>query len=117
MIKKQLQGFVDFIKSKGVLSLAIGFVMGGAVTKLTTSFVGDIVNHIIGLIIGRAGDLKDNYLPIGNAKIMWGNFVNTLLDFLVIALVIYFSLQILGLDKKDDPKDKSKPSAKKTAKK
>lgn len=117
MIKKQLQGFIEFIKSKGVLSLAVGFVMGGAVTKLTTSFVSDIINPIIGLLIGRAGDLKDNYIPIGNAKIMWGNFVNSLLDFLVIALVIYLSLQILGLDKKDDSKTKAKNPVKKISKK
>ena len=117
MIKKQLQGFVDFIKSKGVLSLAIGFVMGGAVTKLTTSFVNDIINPFIGLLIGRAGDLKDNYIPIGNAKIMWGNFVNALLDFLIIALVIYLSLQVLGLDKKDNSKAKVKNPAKKISKK
>ncbi len=112
MIKKQLQGFIDFIKSKGVLSLAVGFVMGSAVTKLTTSFVNDLINPFIGLLIGRAGDLKDNYFIVGSAKIMWGNFVNTFIDFLVIALVIYFSLQILGLDK-----DKSNKKVKKSSKK
>ena len=106
MIKKQLQGFVDFIKSKGVLSLAIGFVMGGAVTKLTTSFVGDIVNPVIGLIIGRAGDLKDNYFPSAIQNYV-GNLL-TLLDFWC-ALVIYFSLQILGLDKKTFAENSNHP--------
>lgn len=99
MIKKQLQGFIEFIKSKGIIGLAIGFVMGGSVTKLITSFVNDLINPIIGLLIGRAGDLKNNYIQIGTAKIMWGNFVNSVLDFLIIAFVVYFSFKILGIDK------------------
>ena len=60
------------------------------------------------LIIGLAGNFRDAYLPLGESRLMWGDFLATLIDFAVIAAVVYFGVPILGLDKLDKPKDKKK---------
>lgn len=101
---KSIKGFVEFIRSQGVVGLAVGFIMGGSITKFITSFVTDIVNPLVGILISRAGDLKSNYIPIGSAKIMWGNFVSSFIDFIIIALVVYFGVKIFGLDRLDKKK-------------
>ncbi len=96
-----MKGFVEFIRKQGVVGLAVGFILGGSVAKLVTSLVSDIINPIFGLILGSTGGLKEAYLQIGSGKIMWGSFVATLIDFTVIAAVVYFGVKSLGLDKLD----------------
>ncbi len=82
-----MKGFIDFIREQGVVGLAVGFILGGAVSKVVASLVTDIINPILGIILGAAGNLNEAYIPLGNAKLMWGSFINTTIDFLVIALV------------------------------
>lgn len=101
---KSIKGFVEFIRSQGVIGLAVGFIMGGSITKLITSLVNDLVNPLVGLLISRAGDLKANYIAIGGAKIMWGSFISSFIDFVIIAMVVYFGVKILKLDKLDQKK-------------
>jgi large conductance mechanosensitive channel len=98
-----VRGFIEFIQSQGVIGLAIGVVMGTSITKIVTAFVTDIINPIIGLFIGKV-DLKSLNFQIADAKIMWGNFVNNLIDFLIIALVVYFGTKLLGLNKNNQKK-------------
>ena len=99
-----MKGFIEFIREQGVVGLAVGFILGGAVSKVVTSLVTDIINPVLGIILGTMGDLSEAYIPAGNAKIMWGNYVNTSVDFLVIALVVYFGVKIFKLDKLDKKK-------------
>lgn len=101
MMKKTLKGFIEFIQSQGVIGLAIGVVMGTSVTKLVTSLVTNIINPVIGLFLGKIGDLNKMYLPIGSAQIMFGSFISSLIDFLIIALVVYFSVKFFKLDRLD----------------
>ncbi len=98
------KGFVEFIRNQGVAGLAVGFILGGAVSKLVSAIVTDLINPLLGIFIGQAGTLKSAYLAIGPAKMMWGDFVSVLIDFLVIALVVYFGVKLLKLDKLDKPK-------------
>lgn len=51
--------------------------------------------------MGKVGDLSQAYLEIGSAKLMWGNFVSVLIDFLVVAFVVYFVFKKLGIEKLD----------------
>jgi large conductance mechanosensitive channel len=97
----KVAGFMDFIRKQGVIGLAIGFILGGAVSKVVSSLVQDIINPVLGLVLGKIGDLSKAYLEIGAAKIMWGNFVSVLIDFLVVAFVVYFVFKKLGIDKLD----------------
>jgi len=105
-----MKGFIEFIRSQGVVGMAIGFIMGSSITKLTTSLVNDMVNPLIGLLMGgHVGDLKAAYFQIGSSQILWGSFVSSLVDFLIIAFIIYLTVKILGLDKsKEKPETKKK---------
>ncbi|HPT66351.1 MAG TPA: MscL family protein [Candidatus Woesebacteria bacterium] len=99
-----MKGFIKFIRSQGVVGLAVGVIMGSSITKLITALINDFINPLVGILISRAGDLKSNYLAIGNAKIMWGDFISSLIDFLTIAFVVYFGVKLLKLDKLDQKK-------------
>ncbi|HLC93934.1 MAG TPA: MscL family protein [Patescibacteria group bacterium] len=96
-----MKGFVDFIREQGIIGLAIGFVLGGSISKLVTSMVNDLINPLLALGLGRVGELRDIVLRIGSAKVMVGNFLGTLIDFVIIAFVIYFFFKKLKLDRLD----------------
>ncbi|TSC81909.1 MAG: putative Large-conductance mechanosensitive channel-like protein [Parcubacteria group bacterium Gr01-1014_20] len=103
-MKEKIHGFLDFIREQGVVGLAVGFILGGAVSKMVASLVSDIINPLLGVILGSAGELKDAALVVGPIKILWGSFVATVIDFVVIALVVYFGVKLIGLDKLDKRK-------------
>jgi large conductance mechanosensitive channel len=105
---KQIKGFVEFIREQGVMTLAIGFLLGGAVTRVVQSFVTDIVNPLIGLLMGSAESLKEAKWTIGTAVISWGNFVAVLIDFTIVAAVVYVGMKILKLDSLDKKKPEKK---------
>lgn len=94
-MSKEIKGFIEFIREKGVVGLAIGFLLGGAITKLVTSLVTDIINPILGLVLGVVGNLDDQFLVIGKSKIAWGSFVNNVINFLIIAFVVYYGVKLL----------------------
>lgn len=96
-----MKGFMEFIRSQGVVGLAVGFILGGSVAKVVTALVNDIINPLVGLALGSAEGLKESSFQIGTAVIKWGDFVNTVIDFTIIASVIYFGVKILKLDKLD----------------
>lgn len=99
-----MKGFLDFIREQGVVGLAVGFILGGAVSNLVSALVKDIISPILALGLNNIENLQNAYIQIGAAKIMWGNFVNVLIDFIVIALVVYYGTKLLGLDKLDKKK-------------
>ena len=99
-----MKGFMNFIREQGVVGLAVGFILGGAIAKLVASLVKDIINPILGIILGAAKGLETASLKIGPAEIMWGSFSAALIDFLVIALVVYYGVKGLGLDRLDKKK-------------
>jgi large conductance mechanosensitive channel len=96
-----MKGFIDFVKKQGVVGLAIGFILGGAVSKVVSALVEDIINPFIGIFLGKIGDLSNLYLRIGSAHITFGHFVSILIDFAIVALVVYAGFKYLKLDKLD----------------
>ncbi len=103
-IKGKMNGFMDFIREQGVVGLAIGFVLGGAVSKTVSSLVENIINPLVGLLMGKV-DLVDKATTIGSATLKWGAFVSTIIDFVIVAAVVYFGFKALGLDKLDKKKE------------
>ena len=100
-----MKAFLDFIREQGVVGLAVGFILGGAVKDVVSSVVEDLVNPMLGLVLGAAKGLDTLTLSIGSAEIMIGNFLGTLIDFIVIALVVFYGIKSMGLDKLDKKKD------------
>lgn len=107
--KNSTQGFVDFIRTQGVVGLAIGFIIGAQAKSLVDQFSKSFVDPILGLVIGTSQGLSNQvfYLTIGNetAQFTWGAFVYALINFMVVALVVYLVFKIMRLDKLDKKKD------------
>ncbi len=103
-IKGKMSGFMDFVREQGVVGLAVGFILGGAVSKTVTSLVENIVNPLVGLAMGKV-DLAEKMTTIGTASIKWGAFISTIVDFIIVAAVVYFGIKALGLDKLDKKKE------------
>ena len=100
-----MKGFIDFIREQGVVGLAVGFILGGAVSKVVTALVTDIVNPLLGLALGAVGGLKTASFGLGSARILYGDLISVAIDFIVVALVVYFGVKLIGLDKLDKKKE------------
>lgn len=96
-----MKGFIDFIREQGVVGLAVGFILGGAVSGLVKALIDDLVNPLLGVVLGAAGNLESSVLMVGPITFAWGHFANTAVNFIVIALVVYFGVKGLGLDRLD----------------
>lgn len=108
--ESQLKSFVEFIRTQGVVGLAIGLVLGGAVSILVKSLVDNLIMPPIGLLLGSAEGLKGLSLSIGNTSdglpviLHYGVFLNDLINFLVIALVVYLIVNLFKIEKIDKKK-------------
>lgn len=99
-----MRGFMDFIREQGVIGFAVAFILGGAVAKVVSSLVSDIVNPVIGVLLGTTKGLETVAFKVGPAKILYGHFLSVLIDFLIVAAVVYFIVKGLGFDKLDKKK-------------
>ncbi len=100
-----MRGFIDFVREQGVMGLAVGFILGGAVSKVVTALVTDIVNPLLSIALGTVGGLKTASFTVGGASILYGDLLSVLIDFVVVALVVYFGVKLLKLDRLDKKKE------------
>lgn len=83
-----IQEFKDFIAKGNVMDMAVGIIMGAAFTAIVTSLVDDLVNPLIGLFVGGI-DFSAMSAGVGDAQFMYGNFINAVIKFLIIAWVVF----------------------------
>jgi large conductance mechanosensitive channel len=107
-----LKEFKEFVMRGNVLDLAIAVIIGGAFGKIVGSLVNDILMPMIGLVMGGV-NFSEQSSKFGEAVITWGMFVQTIIDFLVIAFVIFLIVKIANKMKKTpapaDPTTKDCP--------
>jgi large conductance mechanosensitive channel len=84
-----IKGFRDFIMRGNVIDLAIAVVIGAAFGAVIASFVADLLTPLIAAIFGQP-DFSNLYFTMNGAKFMYGNFINAIIGFLLVALAIYF---------------------------
>ena len=95
-----LQEFKIFIAKGNVLDLAVGVVIGAAFGKITTSLVEDIINPVLGILIGGVDFaelkivLKKSIGDAPEVAIKYGNFIQVMIQFLIIAWVIFLVLKL-----------------------
>ena len=108
---KFIKEFKDFIAKGNVVDLAVGVIIGSAFGKIVRSVVSDILMPIIGVIIG-GHDFTSIKLTFGNANIMIGNFIQNVIDFLIIALCIFIFVKVINkfMPKKEEKKEEVKKS-------
>jgi len=111
-----LKEFKEFVSRGNVMDLAVAVVIGGAFGKIVTSFVNDVLMPPIGLILGGV-DFQNLFLNLsgkhyatlaeakaaGAATLNYGVFLNTVIDFLIVAFVIFLVIRQLARFKKPEP--------------
>lgn len=90
-----LKEFKAFAVRGNVLDLAIGIIIGAAFTTVVNSFVGDVIMRFIAAIFGQPdyGSLK---IDIGRGAILYGSFLTTVLNFLIVALVLFLMMKAIN---------------------
>jgi large conductance mechanosensitive channel len=112
-VKKSMsQEFFDFLMLFGIIGLAIAFVIGQAASKLVTSFVNDIITPFIGLFL-PAGDLNAAKFTVGHSTFLVGDLIANIINFLIIAFLVFLAYKQLSRFKLIEDKTKPAPSDKK----
>jgi len=111
--KTLIQEFFDFLKTFGVIGLAIAFIIGAASSKLITSLVNDIINPLVGLFL-PAGDLAKmsvNATSISGAtsQFKYGDLIANIIDFAIIALIVFLAYKWLSRYRLIEDKTKPPP--------
>ncbi len=112
--KSLIEQFMEFLKTFGIIGLAIAFVIGAASSKLITAFVNDLVNPIVGLAL-PSGSLKDLSYSVTNPQtgatsvFAYGDLIANIIDFLIIAFIVFMMYKILSKYPILGVEDKSKP--------
>lgn len=92
-----MDGFKKFILRGNVVDLAVGVVIGAAFNAVVTSFVKSFFTPLISVITGN-NKLATLYFSLNGTKINYGDFINSIISFLIVAIVIYFFV-VLPLNK------------------
>ena len=109
-----LKEFKEFAMKGNLIDIGVGFVMGAAFNKVVSSFTGGIVSPLIGLIF--QSDFKDLKYVIkegvanaegvveGEVAVMWGEFLTNLIDFIIVAFVMFMIVKAVNsMKKKEEP--------------
>ena len=107
-----LKEFKEFISRGNVLDLAIGVIIGSAFTAIVTSLVENLINPLIGIFLGKI-DLSNLVFSIGEAHFKFGAFLNSVINFLIIAFVVFLIVKAVNkaLPKKEEEPADPEPSA------
>ncbi len=107
-----LKEFKDFAMRGNVLDLAVAVIIGGAFGKIIASLVNDVLMPIIGLVMGGV-NFSELAFTVGAAVVKWGAFVQAIIDFIIIAFVIFMIVKAANATKK---KEAPAPAAEPTTK-
>lgn len=110
-----LKEFKDFIMRGNVLDLAIGVVMGSAFTAIVNALVENIIMPIVTAVSGNAS-VEDLSISIGNTTLTYGVFLQAVIDFLIIALILFFIIKGVNslssrLKKEEEVVEEASPSS------
>jgi large conductance mechanosensitive channel len=97
-----LKEFKAFIMRGNVLDLAVAVIIGGAFGKIITSLVNDVVMPVVGLALGKV-NFSALAWNVGDASIKYGSFIQTIVDFLIVAFIIFLVVKAANAMKKAEP--------------
>jgi large conductance mechanosensitive channel len=97
-----LKEFREFAIRGNVMDLAVAVIIGGAFGKIVTSLVNDLLMPLIGLLLGGI-NFSDLAITVGGAVIKWGAFVQSIIDFIIIAFVIFLLVRAMNRLKRQEP--------------
>ena len=103
-IQKEANEFRKFISRGNVVDMAIGVIIGGAFGKIVTSLVNDILTPVLGILLGGL-DFSNLSIKIKDSTIAYGSFLQSIIDFLIIALCIFAMVKLFTRLKKEEKKE------------
>ena len=107
-----LKEFKEFVMRGNVLDLAVAVIIGGAFGKIIGSLVNDILMPLIGLLLGVV-NFSELAFTVGDAVVKWGAFVQAIVDFIIIAFVIFLIVKAANATrKKEEPAPAPEPTTK-----
>lgn len=114
------QEFKEFISRGNVMNLAVGVIIGGAFQAIVTSLIDDIINPVLGFVLGGL-DFSSYAIALGSGAeppmIKYGSFISAIINFLIMALVIFMLVKTVNkLVEKSAPKKEEEPAAPTTKK-
>lgn len=112
-VKNEASKFKKFIYRGNVVDMAVGVIVGGAFSTIVSSLVQDIITPLIGVVIGGL-DFSNLTLQIGQAKIQYGSFIQSVIDFLIISICIFTVIQLFEKILHKDKKEEKQAPPKKT---
>jgi len=98
--------FKEFILRGNVVDLAVAVIIGGAFGAIVTSLTNDIIMPLIGVILGGI-DFSSLTIQVGEATVAYGNFVQAIINFLIIGLVLFFVVKAMNKAATLGAKDKT----------
>ena len=103
-----LREFREFAVKGNIVDLAVAVIIGAAFGKIIASLVEDIIMPGVGALVGV--DFKSLAVQVGEAKILYGKFIQTCVDFVIIAASIFFAVKLINhLRRKDEQKPPAAP--------
>lgn len=109
-MKKFMEEFKQFIARGNVMDMAVGVIIGGAFSSITTSLINDIIMPLLGIFTGSIS-FAELHFTINGAVIAYGNFIQAILNFLVMAFVVFCMIKAINRfhRKKEAPAEESAP--------
>lgn len=107
-VTSKAQGFAEFVRKQGVIGLAVGLAIGTQASELVKNIVSSVITPMVDLLVGKGGlDGLDLFVKIGDrtATFDFGLLIDSSIKFIAVAVVIYFVIMGLRLDKLDKKKD------------
>lgn len=105
-MKKFLREFKEFAMRGNVMDLAVGVIVGGAFSSITTSLINDILMQIIGIFVSEAS-FADLTVTVGSAVVAYGNFIQAVINFLIMAFVVF--CMVKGINRLSRKKEEAPP--------
>ncbi len=113
-MKTFMKEFKEFINRGNVMDMAVGIIIGGAFTAIVNSLVDDIINPLIGSIFKM--DFTALVVNINGAEVRYGAFIMAIINFLILAIVLFCIIKSINkmskLGKKDEPAEEEAPTTK-----
>ena len=105
-MKKFLDEFKAFAMRGNVMDLAVGVIVGGAFSSITTSLINDILMPVIGIFVSEAS-FADLTVTVGSAVVAYGNFIQAVINFLIMAFVVF--CMVKGINRLSRKKEEAPP--------
>ena len=97
-----LQEFKAFAMKGNVVDLAVGVIIGAAFGKIVASLVEDVIMPLVGTLLGGV-NFSGLAITVGSATLKYGKFIQTCLDFLIIAWAIFIAVKLINRLRKEEP--------------